>query len=83
MYRQSLMAAGGYAPIHHVARDPARIPCGESQDQDSEQIESVLNSGRCAAQCEDESAAEIERDQQCIHYDLFVDHQLAYGESHA
>ena len=83
MYRQSLMAAGGFAPIITSRAIPPEIPGGEGQNQDSEQIEPVLNSGGCAAQCEDESAAEIERDQQCIHYDLFVDHQLAYGESHA
>jgi len=74
---------GRIRPNHHVAGDPTRIAGGESQNQDSEQIESVLNAGGCAAQCEDESAAEIKRDQQCIHYDLFVDHQSAYGESHA
>ena len=43
----------------------------------------MLDPGRCTAQREHEGAAKVERDQQGIHNDLFVDDQLACGDSHA
>ena len=68
---------------HYVAGDPTRIAGGEGQNQNSEQIESVLDSRGCTAESEDKSAAKIESDQQRIDNDLFVDDQLAYGDSQA
>ena len=74
MYRQSLTAAGWMRSNHHIARDPTRIARGERQNQNSEQIEPVFNSGGCTTQREDEGTAEVKRDQQRIHNDLFIDH---------
>jgi acyl dehydratase len=70
-------------PDHHIAGDSTRIARSERKDQNSEQIEPVLDSSDCAAQSENERAAEIECDEQRIHDDLFVDDQLAFGDNQA
>ena len=60
---------------HHITRDPTRIARSERQNQNSEQIESVLNPSHCAAKREHEGSAKVETDQQRIHNNLFVEDQ--------
>jgi hypothetical protein len=48
-YRQSLIAAGGTAPMRHVASDSTHVAHYKRQYQYSEDIESTLDPRRCSA----------------------------------
>jgi hypothetical protein len=68
---------------HHITRDPTRIARSERQNENSEQIEPVLNPSHCAAEREDEGAAKVETHQQRIHNNLFIDDHLSYRDNQA
>src|SRR5262252_9342223 len=63
---------------HHIARDAARVPRSESENQHPKEIEPVLDTSHGTAEREDKSAPQIEHRQRCAHEILFGDHRSAH-----
>ena len=82
-YRQSLIAAGGTAPIITSRAIPPELPAAKDKTRTPKQIEPVLHRGRRSAERKDERAAKIEGHQQRVYQDMPVYGHRAYVDSQA
>ena len=77
------MAAGGTDADKQVAGNPACVPRREGKHHQTEQIEFALDTGCCAAECEDERTEQIERNQKRARQVLSVNQNVVHDASHA
>src|SRR6202011_4887798 len=66
-----------------IASNSPRVPRREGEHHQSKQIEFALDTGCCAAQCEDERTEQIERDQKGTPQVLSVNESVVHDASQA
>ena len=82
-YRQSLIAAGGTAPIITSRAIPPELPAAKDKTRTPKRSSLCFTAGRRAAERENERAAKIEGHQQRVHQDVLVDDHRLYADSQA